>query len=737
MQHWRNRQQLLLEQNDAVCVEETNGHSSDANSDDEIDMLDPPDAIIDEMGEAATIEADVEDNLNLDHFIVKAVLKALQIMEDTNASQKNFEDILNYGKQLFCEGLGESCDKDLVDSVWPNSWSEAQEILRKVGYEDPKEYFICFCRKKASKTSKTKENHIYSGKWDIMSNRKEKCKHCGRKGKVTYYYLGLEAKVKRWCRDSDMCKKMLAHWRQKDHWLTSDPWPVKSEIWDGDRFRELSWFWNPDESWLLPARCPERCCNGVISSNEIEEAICDANSEEIVEIECPYCFNIFRHIPKYANGPRNIAYIGHWDGWSPFRSSHKSGAIEVTIATMLKQERCSVREVYVLGFVPANRVPNDNPHALDPFLAPFVEDVKIGFIDGYDVEYACDIDGLPNRNDKIRHLLLCFTGDYPGICEVGKFLRGGKSSCRRCKVLGVNLEQSNHNQKYYGKNRYHSRYFWEKRNLDTELPFMMEVQEEERKSNRKKLSSEYGYTGVSLLHQLHGLYGFDVLQDCVYDIHHNFPLNVIKNQIDRMVEERIIDSQEVERNISKIPWTTALSAGRMPSGFHSRRGFWKAEEYRKFAFPASEVVLSNVLPDEEKEIWTIVARLTEMHFYSGRSGWTDDMIEHSLQLAKRFNILVEEIQGLHMCVVTNHNLMHIPEDLKRFSASDNYWCYPFERAVKKYSSRSNNCKHFEYTFAKAECRRELLKTACNSEQKNVHQSVKGDNEKVRTKAIPK
>lgn len=78
------------------------------------------------------------------------------------------------------------------------------------------------------------------------------------------------------------------------------------------------------------------------------------------------------------------------------------------------------------------------------------------------------------------------------------------------------------------------------------------------------------------------------------------------------------------------------------------------------------------------------------------------------KLSARFNILVEEIQGLGMCVVTN-NLLHIPEDVKHFSSTVNFWCFPFERAAKKYTSRSSNCKHIEVIYAKAEARRELLK----------------------------
>ena len=73
----------------------------------------------DKMG---TFSEDDEIPLNrVERTIVKAVLEALQIIEDTKGSHHSFEDILNFGKELFCEGLGEECDIDIVDSVWPSS----------------------------------------------------------------------------------------------------------------------------------------------------------------------------------------------------------------------------------------------------------------------------------------------------------------------------------------------------------------------------------------------------------------------------------------------------------------------------------------------------------------------------------------------------------------------------------------------------------------------------------------
>ena len=678
----------------------------------------------------------------LDKTIVKAVVKAMQIMENTKASQNSFQDILDFGKELFCEGLGEECDMDFVNSVWPSSWEEAQVVLRREGYENPKEYYVCFCRKKARRRKSGEKKHVYSGKWDIMQDKKQTCKHCGRKGKIKYYYLGLENKVKLWCSDVEMCQKIMGHWHEKDHWLETEEGSCEDdnemnfllkEIWDGERFSELSWFWNPDVDWTLPAKCPESGCSGVISSCDIETApACEGTNDKV--LECPKCYNTFTHEVKHAKGdPRNLAYIGHWDGWSPYKSgNHKCGAIEVSIATMSKLERCSVDEVYVTGFVPSNLVPTDNPNALDPFLHPLVQEIKDGFIDGFEVEHKGGLPGFQPERVVIRHLLLCWTGDYPALCEVGKFLNGGVSPCRRCKLKGTNLPGASHYQKYYGNCRYHVRYPWEQRILESEVTVMGNIQHEERKTVRKKLSSQNGYTGLSVLHELNPLYDFDVIRDLVYDIHHNLPLNVVKNQVDRLVEIGIVNSNQVEQRIQKIPWTNQFTSGRQPVGFHSRRGHWKAEEYVKFAFPASEVVLDGLLPEREFEIWTNIARLTEMHFYSGRFGWSPEEISNSYKLSARFNILVEEVQGLGMCVVTNHNLLHIPEDIKRFSSTDNFWCFPFERAVKKYVSRSSNCKHIEVTYAKAEIRTEFLKAnhISISDPKTVHDTAIVDHDRV-------
>lgn len=62
-----------------------------------------------------------------------------------------------------------------------------------------------------------------------------------------------------------------------------------------------------------------------------------------------------------------------------------------------------------------------------------------------------------------------------------------------------------------------------------------------------------------------------------------------------------------------------------------------------------------------------------------------------------------------MYVIINYNLFYILEDLKCFFSIDNFWCFLFERVVKKYILRFSNCKYIELIYARVEVRREFFK----------------------------
>ena len=135
-----------------------------------------------------------------------------------------------------------------------------------------------------------------------------------------------------------------------------------------------------------------------------------------------------------------------------------------------------------------------------------------------------------------------------------------------------------------------------------------------------------------------------------------------------------------------------MKNGRIPDGIAKRLGFWKAEEYQNFVFPASEYVLGGKLPDEHYKVWILIVRIVEMIFSTERSGWSEHSLKLLHHLIWRHNILTEETHGLHSCVISLHNLVHLPDDIIRFSSPDNFWCFVFERAVHTYIERSSNKK---------------------------------------------
>ena len=241
---------------------------------------------------------DVE-TMTLKYAIVQSIFKALDLNRDSGESLTNFKALLSLAREMYCLGKGVNVDDPAINKLWPQTWESAKKYLVELGYVDANEYFICL-------------NKSHPRHWDIMDSQDELCRHCHNPGSIKYYYLGLEGKVKMWYSNPDMCQKMFAHWDHKDRWLNdrvnnhSDQ--VKKELWDGDRFSELSWFWNPNENWMLPVRCRTPGCSNVLSASYIEE---QPNVDGLKELYCDKCCSSFFHKPEFTKGdPRNIAYIG-------------------------------------------------------------------------------------------------------------------------------------------------------------------------------------------------------------------------------------------------------------------------------------------------------------------------------------------------------------------------------------------------------------------------------------------
>ena len=236
-------------------------------------------------------------------------------------------------------------------------------------------------------------------------------------------------------------------------------------------------------------------------------------------------------------------------------------------------DRNKIDEVYVIAFVPVYQISHGISNMLDPFLKPLMEDLVHAFIFGYEVSYP--LKTIPEYQSKetetVRLLLLCWHGDHPAQCEVGKFLNQGKCGCRRCKVIGKQREDPKNTHYYYGGNRYHTRYPWGMRILCEEVD-MFNVENEKRSSIRKKLASSSGFTGISILHTyLYLMYEFNVIRDTVIDVYHTVPLNVVKKYLTTLLDKELLTTEDLDERLLEFPWTKELKAGRIPTAIGKDR----------------------------------------------------------------------------------------------------------------------------------------------------------------------
>jgi hypothetical protein len=242
-------------------------------------------------------DEELDEDAVMKDFVLDAVLRLVEIKGEAGFSLKTLEELLIWGRNLHC------ANNEQLLPFWPSCWSEVQVFLENVGYKSPQLYWICL-----------DESHPCL--FGLMREKAELCIHCGKEGTIPYYYLSATDKVKRWCSSPTMCRNMTAHWREKSHWLPAQwkegwGWPCKKEFWDGTRFSKLSYFWDPDTEWTLPAKCPENGCGIVISADELLSApVANCDGVDTTRlVECPSCQNIFQHIPQQVRGdPRNIAY---------------------------------------------------------------------------------------------------------------------------------------------------------------------------------------------------------------------------------------------------------------------------------------------------------------------------------------------------------------------------------------------------------------------------------------------
>ena len=125
--------------------------------------------------------------------------------------------------------------------------------------------------------------------------------------------------------------------------------------------------------------------------------------------------------------------------------------------------------------------------------------------------------------------------------------------------------------------------------------------------------------------------------------------------------------------------------GRLPTinpdpSSESKLGNWKAEEYSKFVAVAP-TVLTGIIPKPVYNCFMLLVKIHNLVFshYLRFSRWQTEHIEYLDSLLWRHAIEYEELYGLSACYENLEYSIHMPDDIKRHSSLDNYWCFVYER----------------------------------------------------------
>lgn len=576
----------------------------------------------------------------------------------------------------------------------PCKWNKIIIFLKRLGYSAPRHFKVCIT-----------DDHSVAFTSDSASTCPRP--NCSKASSdyIDYFVMGMS--FENWFDTEEKCERLLSHWRDKDEWFNKSPLEDIDmiELWHGGRFRELSYFWDSTVETLYPFVCTK--CNKVVPTAHISAASgFSMGSEQQLSVTCPHCHEVQVVLPKYARGdPRNQAIFLHYDGWNPQSTSAKHGIASISIAKgcMQKSERAGNKEVQVYSFIPTNQLPRDCPHKYDGFLQPLLEDICNLYIDGKSVHYAkSDVPGVASSTGCVlRAIPLLFTADMKAHAEIGLVKSGGYSACRRCTVHGVHCNGSVH----YGNFQYRFVNPCSKKTAEQNRTNGRKIDSNLTSDNeRSDLMKHSGVTGESPLYILYDLCGFDPIKDAVIDVMHALPLNLVATELKgRLLADPSKGGVLKVKNLSKaldVPWTTELRDGRVPEAHNDNIGFWKAEQYNKFALVAP-FVLRKIIPDENYRCFALLSAIRNMIYsFSLRVvGWRQGNVQVLHKLLWKHAILYENLYSFEHCTENLECSLHIPDDILRHSSPDNYWCYIFERLVSFHKQQKTNKKSFCKTLA--------------------------------------
>ena len=138
----------------------------------------------------------------------------------------------------------------------------------------------------------------------------------------------------------------------------------------------------------------------------------------------------------------------------------------------------------------------------------------------------------------------------------------------------------------------------------------------------------------------------------------------------------------LNENLSSVQSHTPCEFSRKPRSV-SELDRWKATEFRQFLLFTGPVVLKDVLPKELYSNFLLlhvaISCLVSPHY-------SQVYCDFARKLLMRFVEHCLSAYGQDFVVYNVHNLIHLPDDVRRYGPLDNISCFPFEnnlRSIKK------------------------------------------------------
>ena len=191
---------------------------------------------------------------------------------------------------------------------------------------------------------------------------------------------------RRWLGDKYTIQNNMAHWEDRDNWFNKDtPECPRKELWHGQRFLQLSYFFDQNKESPLPVICKH--CNSIVSVSDIATRRTELgidNVYESFEYTCCTCYSVFELWPKFMRGcPLNQAYLFHEDGFNAFtRRSRSIATIQISNACSHKQSWSTQNNFHVYSFIPTVHLSDGIVHKLDAFFQPLIDQITDLYLHG-------------------------------------------------------------------------------------------------------------------------------------------------------------------------------------------------------------------------------------------------------------------------------------------------------------------------------------------------------------------